>query len=406
MPVVLSGLFEVLVDRLARWVCPHGGRGSGKSYTVGALVPILCLIDKWFVVLARDYKDDVEYSIWKNIIDRIRELELDEFFKITQSKITCLVTGSEIIPFGLVDNPSKIKSLEGCDLLIMEESAKTPYIVWKNVIPTIRKEGAIILPIFNPDWEQDETYQQMITNQEDLQLGYFIRLINYVDNPHCPESIKRDAEVMKEKDFEKFENIYLGKPRSTAKQQIFSGCYQVMEFNPDNFETNRNDPDYKGIPVYYYGLEWGYSQKPTAVVLCFEYDDCLWIWQCSGGIGLEIPDIPKTIRELTGAETAKIRANPNLPATLKNVRAEDRKLTLVSSETWTGEDIDKIKYLRGKYERIYIHPKCIDVIDEFERYFWEYDSKQEEVLDKPIDQHNQYIKAIGHAICRKVKSGV
>ena len=90
-------MFEVLVDRLVRWINLHGGRGSSKSRTMGYIIVILMLIDYRFIVVARVLEDDVEDSIWKNIIDRIYELELQEFFKITKEKITCLITGAFII---------------------------------------------------------------------------------------------------------------------------------------------------------------------------------------------------------------------------------------------------------------------------------------------------------------------
>ena len=222
-------MFEVLYFKLRRWVPIYGGRGSGKSGTTGRLIPIISMIQKRFIVLARDYKDDVEDSIWKNVLDRIYELGIESLFSITKERIKCLATGTQIIQFGLLDNPEKIKSLEGCDLLIYEESAKGPRYVWEKVIPTIRENGATILPIFNPDWEMDETYDFLITNQHKLVLGVFSRLINYVDNPFCPDSIRAEAEEMKIDDPDRYENIYLGVPKKTTDMQIFCGIWSVVE---------------------------------------------------------------------------------------------------------------------------------------------------------------------------------
>lgn len=288
----------------------------------------------------------------------------------------------------------------------MEESAKTPYIVWKNVIPTIRKKGAIILPIFNPDWLQDETYQRMVVNQEQLQLGYFIRLINYIDNPYCPESIKLEAEVMKEVDFERYENIYLGKPRETSYRQILQGVYTVADFNPTLVDTNRNSKEYRGEPYFYTGVEWGYSQKPTAVVTCYEYDDSLYIWRSSGGVGLELDGIADCIDEHETMARRQFYVSQNLTAIKRSVSRRLSKTKLLDAEKWNSEELDRIKFLRGSYRNIFIHPSCEDVIKDFENYWWEVDDKKEVVLSKPIDENNQFIKALCHGLYRRVLSYV
>ncbi len=396
-------MFEVLVDRLCRWITLYGGRGSGKSRTATLVTDIIILLQHRFIAVARDYKDDVEHSIWRNIILRIHELELSQFFTITKERITCHLTGSEIIPYGLLDNPDKIKSLEDCDLLIMEESAHTPRYVWETVIPTIRKNGASILTIFNPDWLLDETYRRLVTEQELLDLGRFTRHINYLDNPFCPESTMVEAETMKIHDPERYEHIYLGKPRETSYRQILQGVYEVKPFSLDDIETNKNSANYAGVPKFHQGVEWGYSQKPTAIVVCYEYDECLWIWKCAGGVGLEIDDIAKCIDETETPAERKFKASPALPATLRTVRKKCKKSRLLESEKWTGEDLDRIKFLRGSYARIYIHPSCEAMIEDFENYWWEVDDKRELVLSKPIDENNQYIKALCHALCRRVK---
>ena len=108
---------------------------------------------------------------------------------------------------GLLEDPEKIKSLEGCDILIYEEAEKATDYVWRKVLPTIRDEGedmASIISIFNPDWINSPTYKTLITEKDDLENGHFTRLLNYLDNPLCPESIKLAAARMKKRDYDKY----------------------------------------------------------------------------------------------------------------------------------------------------------------------------------------------------------
>lgn len=381
----------------------YGGRGSGKSRTITLVTDIVILLQKRFVVVARDYKDDVQDSIWRNIIERIYELELDPFFKITKERITCTATGTEIIPFGLIDNPDKIKSLEGCDLLIMEESAKTPRYVWEKVIPTIRENGASIVTIYNPDWEYDETHDLLVNKQESLQLGRFTRHINYLDNTFCPKSVLIEAETMKREDFERYEHIYLGKPRKTSKQQIFNGCYEIVDFQSENgesFPMHPNHPDYQGEIEYMFGVALGFSQKPSFVVRCFFYKDVLYVDYEYHGIDIPLSDLARITFNLPENEDSLTFCDPRREQAAERFYDEIGYFggSVIVADKWTSDVIDSIIFIRNKIKKVVIHPRCKYVKECFDWYFWEYDEKENEVLDKPIEKNDQAFHAIRFAI--------
>ncbi|HAV1338032.1 TPA: hypothetical protein JG819_004696 [Vibrio parahaemolyticus] len=396
-------MFESIYNRWYRWVTPEGGRGSGKSFSIGDVIAIISVLQERFIVLARDYKDDVDYSIWKNVISRIYEMGLESLFKITKEKITCHATKTDIIPFGLLDNPDKIKSLEGCDTLVSEECAKSPQRVWDKVVPTIRKDGATIVSIFNPDWARDATYDYLITNRDSLELGHFTRLVNYLDNPFCPESIKLEAEAMRRDDPERYKNIYLGIPKDTSDLQIFNGCYEVEDFHKDaesRFPTHPNALNYRGEIEYIFGVAIGAAQTPSFIVRCFMYETELYIDREIFDIDMNIDDLAYETFFMPGNDDGITYVDPRKESASEHFYNELAEFggSCITADKWPSDIIDAILYMRNGLKKIVVHPSCTGVIDCLENYFWSYDEKEGEVIDKPVDKNDQAFHAIRFAI--------
>ncbi|MDG3395136.1 phage terminase large subunit [Vibrio parahaemolyticus] len=384
----------------------YGGRDSGKSQTFGYLVVILMLIDYRFIVVARMFEDDVESSIWKNIQDRIQDLDLFDYFDIKKEKITCIATGAYIVPFGIANNPGKIKSIEACDLLLIEEGEEVKEYAWKKIAPTLRDargEKVAIATIYNPEWEDSDTHQRLIIGQENLLGGRFIRHINYLDNPFCPETARREAEQYKLEDYEGYKHIYLGIALKTSIRQVFSGVWEKLEFDSGDIITESRDPNYKGPIKYYSGVAFGISQKPTSAIHAFEYDGSLYIEKSSSGIE-ELDGMADIIRDV---DRKLLYCQPEQPATRKhlNKRLSKDGIKLISAEKGQDDVLDSIKYLRGSYKKIYIHPRCTDVIDDFSSYLWEIDKNTNEVLDVPVDKNNQAFHALRHALHTQIGIG-
>ena len=69
--------------------------------------------------------------------------------EVLKTEINC-VTGSRFMFYGLKSNPTKIKSMEGIDIVWCEEAESISKESWDTLIPTIRKEGSQIWISFNP----------------------------------------------------------------------------------------------------------------------------------------------------------------------------------------------------------------------------------------------------------------
>ena len=100
-----------------------------------------------------------------------------------------------------------------------------------------------------------------------------------------------------------------------------------------------------------------------------------------------------------------IRVTPKLPATLKHIRNKSN-LFMSEAESWEGDVISGIIFLRGEYRKIIIHPRCEEVIQNMNGYWWERDAKEDKILSEPIDMYNEYINAIRYALYKRIKGAI
>ncbi|MGV8644485.1 PBSX family phage terminase large subunit, partial [Pseudomonas aeruginosa] len=140
-----------------------------------------------------------------------------EEFEVQRNAIYCLKTGSDFMFYCIKNNPNKIKSLEGIDLVWIEEAEKVSNERWDILIPTIRKERSEIWVTFNPKNILDPTYQRFVIAPPK---NSFVRKINYDENPYFPETLRLEMEECKERDYELYRHIWLGEPVADSDKVI------------------------------------------------------------------------------------------------------------------------------------------------------------------------------------------
>lgn len=119
---VMIPKFIPLVKCTDRYLTLLGGRGSGKSTAVAQIVILRMLTHKFFRgVGIRKLYNNVGDSIFKNIVDQIKEWDLTNLFSVRTSpfRIEC-VNGNSMIFRGL-DSPTSLKSLKDVTFCWYEE---------------------------------------------------------------------------------------------------------------------------------------------------------------------------------------------------------------------------------------------------------------------------------------------
>ncbi len=213
----------VFRDELEYWV-PRGGRGSGKTYTFADAIVIEASLRPVRLLITRELQESVEESIKSEIENAIDSRNLNHFFDI-QKQVIIGANGSRFIFKGLKNNITKLKSIADVDIVLCEEAEAITKRSWDKLLPSIRprdkvhRDGTpIIIVIFNPDNELDDTYQRFVINPPPACLS---KLINYTDNKYFPPHLERQRLHFKRTRPPKdYEHEWLGKPTGAGGDAI------------------------------------------------------------------------------------------------------------------------------------------------------------------------------------------
>lgn len=377
IPKALQDIFKP-----ARFKVLYGGRGGGKSHSIARALIILSMQSTLRIACARELQTSIKHSVHRLLCDIIIEYNLNEYFKITEKSIICNLTGSFFTFVGLRYNPAGVKSMEGVDICWVEEAENVSKESWDLLTPTIRKQGSEIWISFNPKDEDAPVYQNFVINKPD---GAIVIKVNYYDNPFCSDTLLAEMEICKKRDYDEYLHIWEGEPLRISEATIFRGKFEIKSFD---------------IPKdvrWFNGVDWGFSNDPTAITASFIQKRCLYVAYEGGGIELEFDNIADILNSFPNKMMRNwmIKADNARPETISYFK--NKGFNISAAKKWKGSLEDGISYLKG-FDKIYIHPRCQQTSTEFRLYRYKVDKLTEEVLPIPIDKHNHYIDSIRYAL--------
>ena len=242
MRVTLPKKLDFLLTKQARYKIAYGGRGSGKSWGFARSLLIKAYDRPLRVLCARETMRSIGDSVHQLLADQVVAMGLQEFYEVQRNRIIGK-NGSLFIYGGLRNDPESLKSVEGCDVVWVEEANAVSKRSWDTLIPTIRKQGSEIWISFNPELDTDETYRRFVASPPPNSI---VCKINYTDNPYLPDTLLGEAEHCKATDPRGYEVIWLGNCQSAVEGAIYEAEIRAAE------ESGRimSVPYDVGHPVY------------------------------------------------------------------------------------------------------------------------------------------------------------
>ena len=189
-----------------RYKVAYGGRGGIKSWSFARAALIIASSMPVRILCARELQNSIKESVHQLLKQQIAKMNLDAKFKILAQAIVG-TNGSEFIFSGLRDNITKIKSMEGIDIVWVEEAEKVSENSWSVLIPTIRKAGSEIWVSFNPDQESDPTYKRFVLAPPP---DAVVVPTGWQDNPWLPEELKREKDYLKRVAYAAYLHVWEG----------------------------------------------------------------------------------------------------------------------------------------------------------------------------------------------------
>lgn len=193
----------------SRYKILYGGRASSKSWDAAANTVRIARFTKIRVLATRMFQNKIEESVYNLIKAQAERFGVAHEFEFQKAKIIHKTTGSEFLFYGLARNTDEIKSLEGIDILWIEEAHALTKEMWEILGPTIRKEGSEVWVIFNPRLVTDFVYQRFVADPPG---NAVVRKINYTDNPFLSKTLLDDIEELRRTSPDDYDHIYGGNP--------------------------------------------------------------------------------------------------------------------------------------------------------------------------------------------------
>lgn len=371
-----------------RYKVIYGGRGSGKSYGVADALLLISCSRKCLILCGREFQNSIKDSVHSLICQRIEALGLRNRFEITHDEIRNTLSNSRFIFKGLRHNIDSIKSTAGITHLWIEEADTLSANSWRVIKPTIRDNDSEIWATMNPKNKTDALYKEFVECGEPPKNAYIAK-VNWRDNPCFPSVLKEEMEQDKLKDHGLYRHIWEGDCLEHSDAQIFKDKWVVAKFE---------EP--KGVHKYF-GLDFGFSQDPTAAICCYVHDNRLYISHEAVKVGLEIDDTLRFIEErLPDLRKHTIYADNARPESISLIKRQGLSIKPVSKGKGSIED--GIAYIRS-FDQVIIHERCTHTANEFLKYSYKEDPRSGDITNTIIDKHNHCIDALRYALERSMK---
>jgi phage terminase large subunit len=380
-------VFEPLLGH-ARYKGAWGGRGSGKSHLFAGLLIARAASEKGFrAVCVREVQRSIADSVKQLLEDKIDELGLRGFFKVTDAEIRGR-NNSLIIFRGLQNHTAaSIKSLEGFRVAWVEEAQTISQKSLDILTPTIRDPGSELWFSWNPDADDDPVDKLLRVEPPE---GAIVLRANWSDNPFFPDELRQDMERDRRRDPDKYAHVWEGAYRTASEARVFR-----------NFREERLEVPERA--VWFYGADWGFSVDPTAAVrFCFPSPETLYISHEVYEVGVPMEGIPALLAKLPDAQKWPMVADNARPETIDFVRRHGFP-RLRGASKGKGSIEHGINFLQSF--DIVIDPRCKNTNEEFRRYSYKTDRHTGEILPVIADEWNHAIDALRYGCERMHRKG-
>lgn len=379
--------------RKYRIITFHGGRGSGKTFSVSDAITRYMHEARMKVLCGRELQVSIADSSKAELELAIARQGREHLFDTTNKYIRAKRTDSTAVFKGLKSNIDSLKSIAGIKLFWGEEAQSISKETMEKLLPSIRTPGNRLFFTMNPEDEDAFVYQELVAKAG--QPGYEDRLaiqVNYYDNPYFTESLESDrinalqrildapTEDARNQAIADYAWIWLGHTKQIVGNAVIKRS-EVRDFEAPPW----------GQQEFYYGADWSNGgADPTAGVRCFIANNergkaCLWIdyevYTNNHSLD-ELPplfaaSLPNLTTQTYGVPKPTMTGDSALPLAINKMN--ECGIDTEGANKAAGSLENGLMFLNN-FDRIYIHPRCVNMLMEAKKYRWKVDSKTGKVL--------------------------
>ena len=358
----------------------QGGTSAGKTYAILA------------VLIHIAAKSKTEISVVSESIPHLRRGAMKDFGKVMQwtnrwrdegwnkTLLTYTFANGSTIEFFSADQEAKLRGARR-QVLYINEANNIDFEAYHQL--AIRTSESIYID-FNPVsefWAHTE-----VLAEQDSELI----VLTYRDNEALPATIRDDIEAAQVKAatstyWANWWKVYgLGEVGS-LQGVVFDDWQQV------------DGIDFAGDKLVAIGLDWGYTNDPTAVVAVYKRGGAILLHELLYSSGLTNQDIADHLRKLGIGRSWPIIADSAEPKSIEEVH----RLGFNIHPATKGADSIRNSIDILKRQPLLVTRESTNLIKELRNYTWDTD-KTGASLGVPIDRYNHAIDAVRYVALNKL----
>jgi len=345
----------------------QGGTSASKTVSI-----VLYLINK------AQSEDNLVISIVSESLPHLRRGVMQDFLLImdnhnyfkdsrwNKSEFTYQFETGSKIEFFSVDQPEKVKGARR-DILFINEANNIPFETFNQL--EVRTKNEVWL-----DWNPTNEfwfYSELLGKREDID---HITL-TYKDNEALDENIVKTLELRKGN--KNWWKVYGEGQLGEVEGKIYKD-WQIIDQIPHEARLER------------YGLDFGYSNDPTAIVGIYKYNGGFILDEVCYQKGLSNKQIADIFNNLP---KALIKADSAEPKSIDEIKGYG--LSILPAHKGVGSVNQGIQFVQD--QRISITKGSVNLIKEYRNYLWQTD-KDGKVINTPETGFDHLMDAIRYGL--------
>lgn len=388
----ISASFYPLLDVQDRYLVMAGGRGSGKSEFAARKLFVRCLNEGGhrFLVLRK-----VRKTAHESTLRVMRTLLVEQGIEYAHDKTHQILSfpSSEGLPneimFDGLDEPEKIKSIKGLTGVWIEEATEFTEHDFLEVDLALREPSPYykqIMLTFNPDeslapWLKKRFFPD---DPKDKDKRAYTHGSTIEDNPIDTMRLEYLAALDAIPD-ETAKLIYRFGIWATPKGQIYK--WAVVPRVPPNCDE------------IIYGLDFGYSVNPSALVRIHRKADELYVEELVYENKLTNQDLGMKMRNLNIYPLDYVYADSAEPKSIDEINSMG--FNVLPAPKGADSVRAGIDFLRS--QKIFVLEGSSNIIKELSTYKWKVD-KNDDPIPEPVKFNDHSLDAIRYAIFTHIKA--
>jgi phage terminase large subunit len=368
----VTDIFTKTATAKTRFIFNEGGTRSGKT------IAVLQTLHRW---MEMNPDRNLIISVVSETMPHLRRGAMLDYFerllkpaglydplRHNKTENSYTVRGNKI-EFFSADSSDKVHG-PGRHILYFNELQNTNF---ETFFHLVQRTDYTVYADWNPTHEFF-VYSKFLNNadyKDDITLIHS----TYKNNPYLPAEIVKDI-LTRAKYDENYRLVYV------------EGKIGVKEGTIFNFDQVDEMPE----GSYIYGMDFGYTNDPTALIRLLLKDDSVYMQELIYERGMTNYDISDRLKDMVSRHE-----------TIYADSAEPKSIDEIFSFGWNikpaikGQGSVSFGIDVMKQRKLYVTKNSLSLIKEFRNYTWEI-NKDGEQLPKPIDAWNHGIDAVRYAL--------